>query len=117
MLAESILHVLEPKVASVGHLRPELLPVRGSPFWKFTGKFLSSNAFHFCLPGQEHLEQSRAGRRRRPLRSKVAARQHAVLIPTSKKTCILYTFLYYKIIVVDLIQVRDACIFYLRASE
>ena len=34
-----ILSVLEPRVASVGHLRPELLPVRGSPFWKFAGTY------------------------------------------------------------------------------
>ena len=32
---------VELRVASVGHLRRELLPVRGSPFWQFAGKFSS----------------------------------------------------------------------------
>ena len=31
---------IEPRVASVGHLRRELLPVREGPFWPFVGKFL-----------------------------------------------------------------------------
>ena len=32
---KSRLVVIEPRVAYVGHLRPELLPV---PFWQFAGK-------------------------------------------------------------------------------
>ena len=32
VLAESFLKVIEPRDASAGHLRPELLPVRRSPF-------------------------------------------------------------------------------------
>ena len=32
MLAKSMLLVLESRVASVGHLRPELWPVRGGSF-------------------------------------------------------------------------------------
>ena len=34
MLAKSLLQVLESRVASVGHRRPELLAVRGRPFWE-----------------------------------------------------------------------------------
>ena len=41
MLAKSMLVVLESRVASVGHRRPELLPMRWSPFWQFAGKFSS----------------------------------------------------------------------------
>ena len=32
MLAKSLFKVLESRVASVGHWRPELLPMRGGPF-------------------------------------------------------------------------------------
>jgi len=41
MLAKSMLVVLESRVASVGHRRPELLPMRWSPFWQCAGKFSS----------------------------------------------------------------------------
>ena len=34
MLAKSLFQVLESRVASVGHRRPELLAMRGRPFWK-----------------------------------------------------------------------------------
>ena len=33
-LAKSLLQVLESRVASVGHRRPELLAMRGGPFWR-----------------------------------------------------------------------------------
>ena len=48
VLAKSMLWVIEPRVASVGHQRTEIWPVRGGGSWlpvkaEFTGKSLPRN--------------------------------------------------------------------------
>ena len=54
MLAKSLFKVLESRVASVGHWRPELLAVRGRPFLELLyGGTLVNRPLGMVL--QEHL--------------------------------------------------------------